>query len=143
MDVSELRKRILRALDDARKEASTRRAIIDDATRAYGEFLERVAVPLLRQAETVLKSEGQLYTVHAPAGSARLVSAKTSETFIEIALDTTGERPQVIGRISIARGRDGRVEEYPIAPDKAIGAITDEDLSQLLVRQIPRLILKP
>jgi hypothetical protein len=35
------------------------------------------------------------------------------------------------------------VEEYPIAPDKAIGAITDEDLSQLLVRQIPRLILKP
>ena len=114
-----------------------------EAMRGYAGFLEHVAVPLLRQTATVLKSEGQLFTVHAPADSARLVSAKSPETFVEISLDTTGERPQVIGRISIARGREGRVEEHPIAPGKAIDAITDDDVSQFLVGQIPKLILRP
>ena len=143
MDVSELRKRILRALDDARRDASTRRATIDDATRAYGEFLENVAVPMLRQAATVLKSEGQLFTVNAPAGSARLVSSKSQETFAEIAFDTNGDRPQVLGRTSIARGREGRVEEHAIAPGKSIAEITEDDVSQFLVSAIPKLIFKP
>jgi hypothetical protein len=143
MDVSELRKRILRALDDARKDASVRRAAVDEAGRAYAEFLEQIAVPLLRQAVIVLKSEGQTFTVHAPADSARLVSSASANTFLEIALDTTGDRPQVLGRVSIARGRDGRVEERAIAPDKSIASITEDDVSQFLVREIPKLILKP
>ena len=54
MDVSELRKRILRALDDARKDAVVRRREVDEAANAYETFLEQVAVPLMRQAAQVL-----------------------------------------------------------------------------------------
>lgn len=143
MDVSELRKRILRALDEARREAGVRRVHMDEAARAYSEFLENIGVPLLRQAAIVLKSEGHLFTVFAPAGSARLVSAKSSETFVELALDTAGDTPQVLGRTSVARGRKGRVEEGPIAAGKAIAEIADDDVARFLAKEIPKLILKP
>ena len=142
MDVSELRKRIIRALDDARKDAGQRRSITDEATRAYGEFLNNVAVPLLRQAVIVLKSEGQLFTVHTPADSVRLVSDKTPDTFLEIVLDTTTERPQILGRVSLARGRQGRMEERPLVPGKSVGEVTEEDVAQFLVRAVPKLVLR-
>lgn len=142
MDVSELRKRIVRALDDARKDASARRAAHDEAAKAYAEFLERTAVPLLRQAVSVLKPEGQLFTVHSPADSVRLVSDRSPETFLELALDTSGDRPQVVGRVSIARGRQGRVEERPLARGKSIGELTEDDVTQFLVSELPKLIVR-
>src|SRR5689334_11418366 len=71
MDVSELRKRILRAIDEAKKDVSARRGVQDAAARAYEQFLETIAVPLLRQSAIVLKASGQLFDVHTPAGSVR------------------------------------------------------------------------
>src|SRR5512134_288042 len=119
MDVSDLRKRILRALDEARTEAATRRSEVDQAQRAYEQFLETVAVPLLRQAQGILKAEGQLFTVHAPAGGAKLASDASSQTFLEFALDRANRRPIVIGRVSRTRGRQRVVvDERPIAEDK-------------------------
>ena len=142
MDVSELRKRIVRALDEARKDAGARRAIVDEVTRAYGAFLENIAVPLLRQAAVVLKSEGQLFTVHTPAESVRLVLDKSPETFLEIALDTSARAPQVMGRTSLARGRQGRVEERPLAQGKAVADLTEEDVTEFLVRELPKLLVR-
>ena len=69
MDTSDLRKRILRALDDARKEATSRRSVVDEAARAYAAFLDVVAVPLMRQAATVLNAEGHKFSVHTPASA--------------------------------------------------------------------------
>jgi hypothetical protein len=142
MDVSELRKRIVRALDEARKDSEARRTLVDASTRDFAGLLENVAVPLLRQAAGVLKSEGQLFTVHTPAASARLASDRTPESYLELVLDTTTPRPQVLGRLSIARGRQGRIEERPIGPGKAIADITEEDIAQFIVRELPRLIVK-
>lgn len=142
MDVSELRKRIVRALDDARKDANARRAAHDEAAKAYEEFLERIAVPLLRQAVSVLKPEGQLFTVHSPADSVRLVSDRSPETFLELALDTSGDSPQVVGRVSIARGRQGRVEERPLARGKSVGELTEDDVTRFLVSELPKLIVR-
>ena len=142
MDVSELRKQILRALDDARKDASSRRTVVDEAARAYTEFHENIAVPLLRQAATVLKGEGQLFTVHAPAESVRLVTEKAPDTFIELALDTSGREPQVLGRVSLSRGRQGRVEERPLAGGKRIVDLTEDDVAEFLLRELPKLIVR-
>ena len=141
MDVSELRRRILRALDDAKNDAALRRTEVDAVQRAFEEFLERVAVPVLRQTQTVLKAEGHPFTVHAPAGGARLVSDTSAQTFLEFTLDQSGDRPLVIGRVSRQRNR-GRivVEEEPVATDKAVAALTDEDVAAFLVAQIPRLV---
>jgi hypothetical protein len=144
MDVSELRKQILRAIDDARKDAVSRRTVVDEAERDYREFLTVTAVPLFRQAATVLNAAGHPFVVHTPAGSARLAAEKSPETFLEIALDTSGPEPAVIGRVSLARGRQGQiVEERPVAPGTPIRALTDQHVSAFLVTEVPRLVLKP
>jgi hypothetical protein len=143
MDVSDLRRRILRALDDARSEAATRRSEMDAARSAYDRFLEAVAVPLLRQAQGILKAERQMFTVHAPAGSAKLISDASPQTFVEFSLDTSGPHPQVIGRLSLARGgKRVTVEERPIAAGKPIADLGDDDVAGFLVTEIPKLVQK-
>lgn len=141
MNVSDLRKRIIRALEDGRREAASRRVSQDEAEQAYTAFLDTTALPLLRQAQQILKAERQLFTVHAPAGSASLVSDASADTFLEFALDTSGARPQVLGRVSVARGR-GRVvvDERPLAPETPVAQITEEHVAAFLVAEIPRLV---
>jgi hypothetical protein len=141
MDVSDLRQRILRALDAARTEAVSRRSEADAAKVAYDRFLQDVAVPLLRQAQSILKAEGHMFTVHAPAGSAKLVSDARPETYVELVLDTTGGQPQVVSRTSLARGaKRVAVEERPIAPGKTIQDLKDDDVAGFLVSEIPKLV---
>lgn len=149
MDVSDLRKRILRALDEARVDAAakpgerdaSKRSERDETQRAYDQFLENVAVPLLKQAQGILKAEHQMFTVHAPAGSAKLASDSSSQTFLEFVLDASGGRPAVIGRISRARGRQRVVvDERPVSKDKAVGALTEEDVAAFLVAELPKLV---
>jgi hypothetical protein len=143
MDVSVLRQRIMRALDDARKDAAAKRANGDKAAAAYQAFLSRVATPLFRNAATVLKAETQPFTLHTPAGSIRLASDHGAQDFLELDLDASGEEPQVIGRVSRVRGSRGVVvEERPIAPGKAIDALTEEDVSAFLLAEIPKLVMK-
>jgi hypothetical protein len=144
MDVSELRKRILRALDDARKDATARRAVVDDASQAYATFLETRAVPVLKQALQVLRAEGQRFTLNTPADGPQLVSDASTTSFLEFALDLSGSVPQVIGRVSLAHGRQGRiVEERPIAPGKSVADLTEDDVARFLVAEIPKLIVRP
>lgn len=143
MDVSELRKRILRAIEDAKKDLSERRLVLDAAGKAYEAFLDATAVPLLRQAANVLKASGQVFDVHTPAGSVRLVAERSPQTFLEIDLDVSGPEPEVIGRVSLTRGRHGLVvEERPIARGRAVGKLTEEDLTAFLVTEIPKLVVK-
>jgi hypothetical protein len=141
MDVSDLRQRILRALDAARTDAATRRSETDAARAAFDQFLENVAVPLLKQAQAILKAENHMFTVHAPAGGAKLVSDAHAETYLEFTLDTAGKKPQVVGRLSSARGaRRVAVEEKPVAPGKAVQDLGDDDVAAFLVGEIPRLV---
>jgi hypothetical protein len=143
VDVSQLRQRILHALDAARKDATSRRAEMDQAAAAYAAFLETVAVPLLKQAQSVLRAEHQVFSVHAPAGSARLVNDAAQQTFVELSLDTSGAQPQVLGRVSITRGRQGVVvEERAIAPGTPIANLTDAEVAEFLVTAIPKLVVK-
>lgn len=143
MDVSELRKRILRSLDDARKDASERRVVVDAATKAYDRFIADVAVPLMRQSSGVLKASGFAFDVQTPASAVRLVAEKAPHTFIEFELDATRSKPEVIGRVSLERGRHGGVvEERPIAPGKAVADLTEDDLSTFLIAEIPKLVVK-
>lgn len=144
MDVSDLRKRILRAVDDARKDAAARRVLVDESVKAYGEFLSSIAVPLLRQAATVLNATGGGFAVQTPAETARLSSQAAPETYIEIALDSSGAEPEVVGRISLARGRQGViVEERVLAPGKPVAKLTEDDVAAYLVAAVPRLIVRP
>jgi hypothetical protein len=98
----------------------------------------------LKQAVQVLRAEKQGFSINTPADGARLASDASPNTFLEFALDTTGPAPQVIGRVSLAHGRQGRiVEERPIAVGKPVASLTEEDVAMFLVAAIPKLILKP
>lgn len=143
MDVSDLRKRILRAVDDARKDAATRRVLVDESVKAYGQYLSAVAVPMLRQAADVLNATGAGFEVQTPAETARLASQTAPETYLEVALDTTGAEPEVVGRISLARGRQGLVvEERVIARGKPVAKLNEDDFAAYLVTAVPRLIVR-
>jgi hypothetical protein len=144
MDVSEIRQRILRALDDARRDATSRRDVVDAATQAYQTFLETHGVPLLKQAVQVLRAEKHAFTLNTPADGPRLASDASPNTYLEFALDVTGAVPQVIGRVSLAHGRQGRiVEERSLAPGKPVAELTEDDVAKFLVTEIPKLILRP
>lgn len=141
MDTGELRRRILRALEESKSDAALRRTEADAAARAYDEFLERLAVPMLKQSIDVLKAERQNFMLNAPAGSARMVSSGSPDTFLEFVLDKGSNRAQVLGRVSRARGRQRVVvDERPIATGKAIADLTEEDVAAFLVTEIPRLL---
>ena len=143
MNVSDLRKRILRALDDARKEAAVKRADVDRAAADYERFLTDIAVPLFRQAATVLRAEGHPFTANTPAGSVRLVSDHAQTEFLELELDVAGAAPQVTARTS-ARGRRGPVvQERPLAPGKRIADLTEDDVSSFVVAEIQKLVTRP
>ena len=140
MDVSELRQRILRALDEARKGASRRRGEVDAARAAYDQFLNDIAVPTMRQVGAVLRAEGFPCNVDTPAGAVRLSMAGSSNAFLEIELDAAGAPPQAIGRISAPRGSGMVIEERPIAAGKTIAELTDGDVAAYVAAAIPRLV---
>lgn len=96
---------------------------------------------MLKQSIDVLKAERQNFVLNAPAGSARMVSSGSPDTFLEFVLDKGGSRVQVVGRVSRARGRQRVVvDERPVATGKAIADLTEEDVAAFLVTEIPRLL---
>ena len=143
MDVSELRKRILRAVDEARKEAAIRRVAIDRSVKAYEQFLSDVAVPLLKQTASIVNAGGGTFVVSTPAETVRLSAQHAAETYLEIALERSSGDPEVVGRVSLARGRQGIVvDERPIAVGKPVEQLTEDDLAAYLVTAIPKLVVK-
>ncbi|ODS52323.1 MAG: hypothetical protein ABS36_17145 [Acidobacteria bacterium SCN 69-37] len=143
MDVSELRKRIVRAVDDARKDAAARRVLIDQSVKAYDLFLADIAVPMLKQAASIVNAGGGTFVVNTPADTVRLSAQHAAETYLEIALDRSGIEPEVVGRVSLARGRQGViVDERPIAQGRPVAQLTEDDLAAYLVTAVPKLVVK-
>jgi len=143
MDVSELRKRIERAVEDARKEAASRRVLVDQSVKAYAEFLAAVAVPMLKQTATIVNASGSTFVVSTPAETVRLTAQHAPDTYLEIALDRSSAEPEVVGRVSLARGREGIiVDEQVLAQGRPVEKLTEEDLAAYLVAAVPRLLVK-
>ena len=108
----------------------------DAATRDYGVFLETVATPLVQQIANALKAEGHSFTVATPGGSVRLEYDRGRDNFVEFALDTSGDRPQVIGRVSQARGSRRLEDERPIKPDASPAEITEDDVLEFVMQAL-------
>lgn len=135
METSLVRQRVNLIIDGARRDATERRARNDEATRAYDRFLDRIAVPVFRQVSDALKASHYPFTVFTPSGSVRLMSDKSAEDYIEIALDTAGPKPTVIGHSSRARGRRVLESERPIA-EETVSDLTDEHVLAFLLSEL-------
>ena len=133
MEVSQVRKRVQQGVAAARTRAQERRQQTDEATRDYKVFLELVATPLVQQLANVLKVEGYAFTASTPGDGVRLTNDRGRDDFVELALDTSGERPQVVGRITQSRGSRRLDEERPIKVGASPSELTDEDVLEFLM----------
>ena len=136
MEISLVRKRVLNAIASARSRAQERRQQTDDAEREFAVFLQHVATPIVQQIATALKAEGHPFTVFTPGDGLRLVYDRGRDNFVEFALDTSGDRPQVIGRISQTRGSRRLEDERPLKPDAPPSAIIEEEVLEFVMRAV-------
>lgn len=140
MEISEVRRRLRSALEQARRNATARRERADAASRDYDQFLSTIAIPVVQQFASVLSAEGHHFDVATPAGSVRLSSSGSPEDYVEIALDTTEDPPEVVGRTSRGRGRRMITSERPVRERTAVSELNEEDVVVFLLTEVVPLI---
>jgi len=136
-DVALLRKRVQKAMEQARREAADRRAQVNEARKAYDEFLESRAIPAFRAMAVVLKAEGLAWEVMTPSGEVRLVPDRRRDESIALSFDATADPPQAM--VSITRGRGGRVlhAEREVKPGtRSVAALTEDDVLEMLIEEL-------
>jgi hypothetical protein len=140
METSVVRQAVMALLQHVKRSPAdrreNRRVQTDQATREYGEFLNRIAVPLFKQVADVLRAEGYQFDVFTPGGSVRLMSGRNSDSYIEIALDTKGSAPKVLGRVSHSRGHDVVETELVLNATADINALTEADVLGFVVGEL-------
>ena len=136
MEVSEVRRQLMHAIDRAKARAQQRRQHAADADRAYSVFLDEVATPTTRMLANALKAEGYLFTVSTPSGGLRLASDRGRDDYVEFALDGSGDTPTVVGRIRQTRGSRTLEDERPIKPGAAPQDLSDADVLAFLVEAL-------
>ena len=134
MESSTVRNRLNVVIDGAKRASAERRTRNDEAARAYGRILE-LAVPLFKQIAQALKASSYPFTVFTPSNSVKLASDRSAEDFIELSLDTSGDYPVVMGRVSRTRGRRVIESEHPIA-QKPLGDLNEEDILEFVLKEI-------
>jgi len=140
VEISEVRRRLLVAIENARRESAQRRARVDTAARDYDTFLSQFASPVFHQFAAALKAEGHQFKVFTPASSIRLAAERSPEEFIELSLDDSSDPPAVIGRTTRGRGRRTVSSERALKDGALIADLTDEDVLTFLLEEITRLI---
>jgi len=141
MEISDVKKRILQTIDSAKRVAAERRTRVDRAARDYETFLERVAVPMFKQVSAVLRAENHAFTVFTPAASVRLMSDRAADDYIELALDSTGPEPLVMGHTSRGRGRRVVESERVVGSGKP-DELADEDVLTFLAKELEPFVEK-
>jgi len=136
MEVSEVRRRLLTAIEKARHAAAERRARTDAAARDYESFLAERATPIVHQVAAALTAEGFPFKVFTPAGSIRLSAERSPEEFIELVLDDSSDPPAVVGRTTRGRGRRMVSSERPVAGGAPVADLTEEDVLRFLLEEI-------
>ena len=120
-------------MDGARDRSQQRKQRTAEAEREYQAFLDGIATPLARQIANALKVEGLPFTVFTPGGGLRLASDRGRDDFVELTLETPGDTPEVMARISRTRGSRTLEEERAVKPGASPAAITEEDLLEFLL----------
>lgn len=136
MEVSEVRRRLRAAIEQARRQAAIRRERNDTAAREYQEFLSARAVPVFNTLAAALKAEGHRFQVSTPADSVRLFAEFAHEDFIELALDTSGDKPVLMLRTNRGRGRGQFSTERVVRDGATLSSITDEEVLDHVLSEI-------
>jgi hypothetical protein len=140
LELVQIRRRVQHCLADIKRAAAERRDRVAAAERAYDTFLAGVATPLVNAVAQSLSAEGHAYRVTTPGGAVRMALDRSSRTYLEIRLDSSGREPQLIAEIGRERGSRVFADERLVCQGVAIDAITDEQLLAELLGLLPELI---
>jgi hypothetical protein len=133
LEVSHVSRRLKIAIESTRARAQERRQRTAEVEKAYALFLEAVATPVARQMANAPKVAGMAFTVETPGGGLRLSSDRGRNDFVEFALETGGEQPEVVGRISLSRGSRTLDRTLPVKAGATPDAISDDDVLEFLL----------
>jgi hypothetical protein len=128
VEVSQVRRRMQAAIAAARERSQRQRQQNAEAESAYDRFLTHVATPLVRQIANALQAEGYAFTLSTPGRGLRLALDRGRDDFVELALQTDGDEPAVIGRIRRTRGSRTIEEDRPIKPGALPDQISEQDV---------------
>lgn len=133
LETAEVRRQLTHRLAELKKAQAQRRSATDAARAAFDSVLEREIAPTLRQFAQALKAEGFPFSVQTPAGTARLVSDRSSDNVVDIGLELGGRQPAVVVRTAFTRGRRQIEDERTLAEGEAIGALDGERVLAVLL----------
>jgi hypothetical protein len=136
MEVSDVRRRIRAAIEAARVRATERRARTDEATRAYDQLLETIAVPAFHTVVSALTGEGHRFKVITPGRAVRMSPERSAEDFIELSLETDRDVPAVMLLTSRGRGRRVVNTERVLREGSKIAELTEEDIVDALLDEL-------
>jgi hypothetical protein len=136
MEVSEVRRRLRSAIDDAKKRSVERRTRVDDARRAWERLLPDVAVPTFHTMAGALTAEGHRFKVFTPGEAVRLSLERSAEEFVELSLDTDRDEPALLLRSTRGRGRRIVSTERIVAEGAQIAGVTQEDLVAAMLEEL-------
>lgn len=135
-DLSDLRRRVRQALQDAKQRTAARRTARDEASRAWAAAVDQTVTPVMRDVAAALTGEGLPFRIDTPAGVVRMVADRRPDDYIEVALEDGDDldAPSVIGRTVRARGRQSvTVIEEPLGPP---AELTADRLTAFLLQAI-------
>jgi hypothetical protein len=136
MEVSDVRRRLRTAIDEARRRAEDRRARKDAESRAWEKALQDIVIPAFHLVASALTAEGHRFKVVTPGTTARLVPERGGEEFVEVALDTEADEPVVMIRSARGRGRRSVVRERPLGTPSAADIVSDHEIIPPLVDEL-------
>lgn len=136
MDIAQLRKSLVQAIEHAKRDGAARRARADEAGRLYEKFLETTAVPVFRAMAGALKGEGLLFEVMTPSGGVRLVPERAREDGIELTLDGTLDPPAPIVTVMRSRGSRTLRHERPLTDAHRVVGVTEDDVARVLLEEL-------
>ena len=136
MEISEIQKRIRRVIDQSRRAAEERRGRVAAETRAGEQALHRVVAPVFKAVAAALKAEGHLFRVSTPVDAVRMSAEASGDNFIELLLDTAGDRSALRGRVSRMRGRRLVAEERVVREGSELGTLTEEEVLEFLLGEL-------
>jgi hypothetical protein len=136
MEVSDVRRRLRGAIEDARRRVAERRARVDEASRSYERFLPDVAVPAFHKMVQALGGEGHRFKVQTPAHAVRLAPDRATDDHIELALDSDRDAPVLVARTTRGRGRRMISTERVVVEHKSIAETTEEDVIAVLLEEL-------
>lgn len=139
-EVSDVRKRVQQRLAELKRAAAAKRERTVQAGRDYPPFLSGIATPVFTAVAHSLTAEGHPYRVATPGDSVRLVSDRSSRTYVELRLETSGASPVVTVEISRERGHRIEADERQLCDGSDIASLTEEDVLCVLVAALGDLI---